>query len=1105
VSAIVDQIVHLENLQWAWQKAKNAFNLGDMWFDEIAIAQFEANLDNELKNIANDVISGKFAITPIKPAGYPKDPDEKGNPRTRQTFYISVRDQVLWIAVTNVLGPLYDLKMPFWSFGNRLYVSVWYEDKENIEDNKKELRIGWYRHTSGHIYRKWNQSWPLYRRSIAITVKIMANWKDVRSNYDSFVSETLSDAKEQEMLRNNSSLPENLHIKYFDQDYWTQKLKKDIYWAAIDLKRFYPSVTIDSVMRGFRENTSAFAEDKDLEPLLHQLLTFPLDFEDWTATELHDIDLDEEQSIFRNIPTGLHIAGFLSNVALFSVDQEVNQRLNSERDVAHFRFVDDHVIITNDFDKLIDWITWYKSLLKKHRIGSRLNLDKTEPESLKNLLNVPRSKWKGRNHKKRIIAATKATKIDDPQFPSPLMTQTLAKVSALAAADFEILDESEEKELIADLEHLLITEFPDQELRRDTRVSFAATMLARIVPRSLQDESLLYPFQIELNGIRKQLEEAEKKAIRSDIDDLKEILDQKTKNLSEKTQSLDDDHRRSRTYVLQLMRKATLENHQKVRLWSRVLEYCMNSGAEDIAEILDDIKALKDLKIASDLSYDFLYAKLLQAISSLLIYAAHSVTGSNINQPTKKAHARFISLVLSEDFLSRVRSYEPTKYYSRRSVALFDFSLGSTIYYLLNNTKDFVINLDTAQLHRHRLIDWQDNPQKWISKFGYPFAAWVWWLTWEKGDKGYIQPDYFWTQALPYLRPSEELDARIICMYPRRLPEAKVRELILHRKQLNMFFENAGWKHELFAGQKKAIDQFVEMDSQLIETDVDGFMSLCQWIDWAGCILKDISSKREYFFDPRISEWTALSIALRITNIVKTEFNQLHLGKLSSLLPVADSIPIHPHNFMIARPLTDPSKPDSPWTWERWKTELNAVESIKVRTKLHLISDRGFTPTLYDPFGVQDRELSLVVGVGSILWGLLCLDFELPFLWNLSNYRAFQRQGIAQRLQEIAISSYTHAILESCFSDRNRETKFLRNSQRMEKFKPDDDTLNDPPEIFTLESLSSHLSYAISILKNNQITVQDHAPRQLIPISLDQLAKPRSAFKQPDIQEELLQ
>jgi hypothetical protein len=53
----------------------------------------------------------------------------------------------------------------------------------------------------------------------------------------------------------------------------------------------------------------------------------------------------------------------------------------------------------------------------------------------------------------------------------------------------------------------------------------------------------------------------------------------------------------------------------------------------------------------------------------------------------------------------------------------------------------------------------------------------------------------------------------------------------------------------------------------------------------------------------------------------------------------------------------------------------------------------------------------------------------------------------------------------------------------------EDDTTSDPPEIGTLGRLERALAHSKRILAQYQLSVQNHAPRQLVPIRLDQMSR----------------
>ena len=52
---LMAQVTSLENMMLAWRKLERAFNYGDIWFDELLIAEFKMNLVDNLKELADSI------------------------------------------------------------------------------------------------------------------------------------------------------------------------------------------------------------------------------------------------------------------------------------------------------------------------------------------------------------------------------------------------------------------------------------------------------------------------------------------------------------------------------------------------------------------------------------------------------------------------------------------------------------------------------------------------------------------------------------------------------------------------------------------------------------------------------------------------------------------------------------------------------------------------------------------------------------------------------------------------------------------------------------------------------------------------------------------
>ncbi len=472
--SIIDDIVTLENLHLAWEKAKSFYQKHEHWYDQIEIASFTANYQNELKSIVEDIKNGNYTLAALKPIFFPKGPDSEG-PLSRQMFWVSVRDQVAWLAVMNIIGKYYDKQMPFWSYGNRLYVSMFPIDTKKDSD-KIIWGYGPYRNTTTNTYRSFQQSWPRFRKDIYLTAKLMTSQRGKVTK------------EEDDDIKHNEHLSDIHQVKYKKPNYWKRK-QNELYWCSIDLSKFYPNSKVEVIERNFKEFGDEIPDFSQLSKLITSLLTFQISYEGLehlTNEDFEKIGLDEKPSIFNGIPTGLFSAGFLANIAMLKVDSEVQKIMDnedqSERHIAHFRFVDDHTFLSTNPHKLLTWVELYKYFLDTHFVDKngvpciQINWGKTKPNEYGIYL-----KKKFQNNDDYIkLSNEEQTSLEeqaiqsmrlDPHYPSTLMNLTLEKMSMINHTPFDLLDADEGKKVLNDLEHLLVTDFPDEEIRKDTRVS----------------------------------------------------------------------------------------------------------------------------------------------------------------------------------------------------------------------------------------------------------------------------------------------------------------------------------------------------------------------------------------------------------------------------------------------------------------------------------------------------------------------------------------------------------------------------------------------------------------------------------------------------------
>lgn len=307
---LFDIICSKDNLILAWRRVENSYHHGDVWFDELERSAFKFNLIENIERLSEEMKTGNYKMKPIKPAPYPKgmkvNKDDGDNElRVRQSFCINVEDQVVWMAVYGVIGPYFEEDMPAWSYGNRMFLNTW-------KDEKGHWINGVYRTTSRNFYRKWTQGWPLYRHCLSASIKRMAfpGKKDEESCEESDIY-TIEE--------NDAQVNKAFKLAYLEKGYFAEgEYFPTLYYVSLDLEKFYPSVKMakirDKILSFF-----PYADDK-FKTLINAITKFEvindgLIGDAFTEDDLNDMDLDKD-SVFDGLPTGLLVAGALANLYL---------------------------------------------------------------------------------------------------------------------------------------------------------------------------------------------------------------------------------------------------------------------------------------------------------------------------------------------------------------------------------------------------------------------------------------------------------------------------------------------------------------------------------------------------------------------------------------------------------------------------------------------------------------------------------------------------------------------------------------------------------------------------------------------------------------------
>lgn len=1053
LSQVCDQL----NMRWAWEKVKRASVPGDIWIDEADLAHFEVHLGRELLSLGDDLRSGRFRMSPIRPMAFPKNPDEEGKPRVRQYFHFTVRDQVAWTAVVNVLGRYVDEQMPVWSYGNRLFRSTWIE--EDLHGNKRR-KVGPYRHSSGRIYRPFQQAWPIFRRHIALAVSAATHGHSKAGNLDD---------DEREELELQHRLEQADQCPFVLADYWTSlptdSDKGDIYWASIDLEKFYPSIPLTACVDAISQSVPAELRP-EVQRLLKTLTQLPLDLDGWTDAELKHIELDESRKTFRRIPTGLMASGFLANAALLLVDQEVQQTLPRGR-VAHFRYVDDHVILAKTFEELIKWINHYKDVIDRLGSGARVNPAKTEPKVLGELL--------GASHTSKCFAGSELWNRAqdecrlDPDFPTPLMTKTIALVSAIGKTDFTTLEDNELSILSQQLEHLLLVDVPEAEMPERTRLAFAATRLARVA-----EARLAAPETLDIrHGEPGQSRTTRSKATShngeaSSIDPIASLTGINDSQIHARLAGIAD-------RVLGLVRRVLRERPDRVRLWTHALTIARRLGATGLELLFNDIDHYARDPV-NRLAANYILGNSYAVLAAETVRAAQLLVDTNVAGWRRAAALRSLRDIVR---LTNRRLPEADRWFVQKSLNQFFVGLYCATVLLEQSPSSSQLlgeRLSQPFVDKGRALLTSDNVSPDLR------VALAWWgckfdlrkpvrrasdLIIHLGTliDGLPESDDLWT-FFPADAPIAPL-VRITSAT--RLTQAK----------------QEGWWFDALLGRldRPDIQQVAALSpaASRVRASLEGSATgkLLPLPVWAAKIWgsRDPGIAKEW----RLGEWTCLEIvrqAALLLSSTSPTLDQDYLQRASRKDTDTRSNCAHPLNFALPSHLIDTAAV----SWQEWKKLLRepgigVLQRVSQRSQIY---DIRYAPLVVSEIGSAQNPIR---GLGLCLFALLSRSFLLPVQWNGPGHESMLRHLPQLLRDEITYSSATLGILEACLQPRAAEN-LLAGLYQVWRPEFDDDTEHDPVPLIDTADLARVISIAQNELEKNQISTFNQQSRQVTPVNL---------------------
>ena len=1081
----MEQVTSLENMMLAWRKLERAFNYGDVWYDELLIAEFKMNLVEHLQEIAAHIKNGEYKMQPIRPIPFPKGgEDENGELKVRQSFFIDFRDQLVWMAVCNVIGHVFDRKMPAWSYGNRLYVSMW---MEKDQDGNKIWRVGNYRNTSRNFYRKWTQSWPLMRRRITASLKMMAGLK--KEDFDDTEKQTQED---------NTALTESqkyLQLTYLEDGYFEKRNTPliQLYWAGIDLTRFYQQVKLGNVKDAILKGLSSYIQDDTINGLISILCCFEVDYSDYNYVggddDLKTMQL-EGRPQFEGLPTGLIVAGFLANIFMLEIDAEVNKALETNHDVIHFRYVDDHVIIATSPQILFEWTAWYQKLL--YHYGLEVNIEKLAPDGIARVLEGKEHDQGGvfiADYEDAFIPAMDEASAIAPFFPTPLMTQTLQKVSQLQGMNLNMLSAKEFAIVFSELQSLLVADLSEQEIKKSTRISFACTMLSRLIVDGEVDYEAVKRFRLAwLNWLeteyKKMKEGIEKHAPLYGIDNpnkLDALIKRCTQIVFEGVEEMDTEalkkeypfvqqhlwplEKLSKTLaagekltkskerqIFNMLMHALDDVPDKVRVWIRAMGYCVKHQPHQIRKLYEKLSQYEKNKKLHPLSVEYLRSLLDLLRADHVIRATNRlVTDDYQYSRQKRQDVIFLKEVFKVDetpgklFISK-----DAQQMMRKAAAfynLFTAKIG------LEQAPEEDCFFDSIEGYHH------------CSSLDSTF--WLLWVVsklkyWKRDERPVITETM--KDFLGEAKPNSHYYKAFFMAYLREVCLTEATELsLLEELPSNLEWKNDELKYILMhlPKAKKLQDRILtEKDKKEIKKNTTSKLKInvTQWIEEVNA-MTDKDSKWSLMY----SELLAVMMELALIKAIENEGENLQ-----SVVP-------HPDNFRFYR--KDIKQAD----WNTILGKINRKQTLwaEYYPNKALKGESYSYPMLLDR--ALPKPLTLCYGLGLIFLQMLSKRVILP--WTLNTQEAgYDWQRILHDLQgKGQISSLNYRIVYACLSPRQRENWRLRNVLNEEYI---EESFMDNPRIQTIRDLDKELRESLKSLKDNLISVANEEHRQLIVIDL---------------------
>lgn len=506
-----DQIP-LHYFYFAWRKACRYQKMAFGFYDPVELQEFELNLEDEINSIHEEFATLSYETEPLRFYCFPKAPKVKDFLKketkehsilvdARPVTKIALRDQIAWATVVLVLGEWFDTN------------NVIHKEAEFRSEEQKKVypwMVEW--SCNNRLRRRYyqDQDYGYKRRLLNLTNSDL---------YESY----------QWGLRGLRRLREKQFNKVRKFNSGTA------YYGETDIKSFYPTLNMAVVKETLINRLTKLHEkdilidniDNDAEKwnaveawsnLLERLCSFTVDTDcididpDFTSHKI-GVDLDV---LYNSLPIGLIASGFLANCVLTDhLDHKLNDYCTQEKNEGNptyvTRYTDDIMIVSSQEEtvfKALEKIDFWLS-----EAGLKLSGEKTKP--------IQPSFFKERVNEKVGELGLELTpdQIDGlyqihvkcpkigPNDRVPGSTSIVDKLSEIGDQNLRALTNDELRGFLDEVFQLIDTKFAPEEIKDDTKASFASWRLKKGA-KELKNRKLLESSDNELLKIIDRLKGA---------------------------------------------------------------------------------------------------------------------------------------------------------------------------------------------------------------------------------------------------------------------------------------------------------------------------------------------------------------------------------------------------------------------------------------------------------------------------------------------------------------------------------------------------------------------------------------------------------------------